>query len=130
MLRSIAALLLLLPAFALAAPPDLAKAIASVDASQKWERVEIQTAEAGTYALIVWYKVMPASYAEVERDTVMLSRVVLRELQATRMLDSTQLIVVRGRMPARGETDKPLVRVFGTTRYNAARDQLVFEPNK
>lgn len=129
-----ALLVALLPISAIAGTPaEIAdRAAASVHRSSKWERIEVQRATADDYALVLWYRQMPASHAEVDRDTKAVGRAVLRELVAEKRLPSTTplYLVVRGRMPAKGETGAQLVRVFGTNRYFSGDDQFTFERNK
>lgn len=119
-----------------ASPEELAAlAVASVKASPKWDRVEVQRAKADDYALIIWYKVDPASYGEVERDTKTVGRAMLHQLVTAKAIPSggsgrIAWVVVRGRMPERGETGKSLTRVFGQSRWNSDDDQFKFERPK
>jgi|CXWL01.1.fsa_nt_gi hypothetical protein len=130
----VAAALIVLPFTSSAAtPPDMAaKAVASVKRAVKWDRVEVQRAKANDYALIIWYKAAPASHNEVEKDTSLVARAMLNVLVAEKVIQNRDdlHIVVRGRMPAKGETGASLTRVFGVTRYDASNDQLKFEKNR
>jgi hypothetical protein len=131
-LASILAVILLVAPIAghTASPEEIAgRAVASVKVSKKWDRIEVQRAKADDYALIVWYKRQPADYAEVERDTRIVARAMLAELVKAKSLPSKApvFLVVRGRMPEKGETGKPLVRVFGVTSYDSDSGQLTFE---
>lgn len=134
MLRTLLAAVLLAPNIGFAATPaEIAeRAAVSVKRSPKWERIEVQRATPADYALIVWYRQMPADHAEVERDTKAVARSVLKQLAALKALpaSSTLHLVVRARMPEKGETGKQLVRVFGSSRYNSDSDHLAFERNK
>ncbi len=96
------------------------------------ERTEVKRAKADDYALIVWCKRMPADFVEVERDTQTVARALLKELGELNVLPAAAplCVVVRGRMPKKGETGKQLVRVFGVSRDDSQSDQVSFERNK
>jgi len=135
MLRTLlVAAALVVPIAATAATPEeiASQAAASVKRSPKWDRVEVQRAKADDYALVIWYKRAPANYAEVERDTKVLARAVLKTLSAAGMRPAEDRINVftRGRMAETGETGKQLVRVFGRASYDYNNDQLDFERDK
>jgi hypothetical protein len=130
----LAALAIAAPIAALAvSPAEIAdQAAASVKRSPKWERIEVQRAEAGDYSLVIWYKAAPAGYDEVERDTKALASAVLKSLQAAgkRPADERITVFTRGRKAERGETGKHLVRVYGRTDYDYNNDRLRFERDK
>lgn len=135
MLRyALCAAALTLSAAAQAAEPAsiAAKATASVARSPKWDRIEVQRASRDDYALVIWYRQAPAGYDEVDRDTKVVGRSLLKALTAEGRLPSKDELhlVVRARMPEVGETGKKLVRVFGVNRYFASDDRFTFERNK
>lgn len=114
-------------------PEELAgKAVASLKRQPKWESVQVQRARADDYSLIIWYRAMPDGYAEVERDTKLVARAMLKTLVDAGIKPAEQRISIftRGRKHEKGETGQPVTRVFGRTAYDWTNDQLSFDAKK
>lgn len=116
-----------------ATPADLAaRAIKNVKPSPKWSEVEVVNAAKGNYSLYIWYQRRPDGFAEVERDTKIVARAMLKSLidAGQKPAEEWTSVFVRGGEKITGETGQPLVRTFGRTAYDFNSDSLNFSRAK
>lgn len=116
-------------------PDQAARALAertidNVPMRPDWKGIRIDKATAHHFAFVLVYNREPAGYAQVELDTKTIARAMLRALVDSGRHPSDEGITVfvwAQQEGLRGETGKPLVRVFGDTSYDYNTDQLKFE---
>lgn len=109
-------------------------AVASLKEKPYWADVTTTEADGRHFSLVLHYKSFPPrGMIDADLDTKTVARAVLAELvkEGQRPArDSISIFVWAQQDGLRGETGKPLVRVFGDARYNYNTDQISFEPQK
>lgn len=95
-----------------------------------WDHIEGDVADGDNYRVVLFYRDMPTSKWQVERDSKAVVRGMLKVLSAQGRQPAQEHLSITARAHRReaGETGKALQRVFGRAVYQWTTDSIVYKP--